>query len=555
MGSRIIQYLIDAARGGQPWAVLLLIILTISPRTNFTIPGGDGCGDGSERIEPCTPPISAYSAAHCASCPSGGEPVEIKGAALAPVEQRIREMDRAFVSNNLTKILAVLGPEDTPAKRDLECLTKMRLENATFLSRESKIIKAIRIGGTDAVYVSTETAMRPRTTKPGELIFDRRQRSANVLFFSWDVKNPSGNAAPLLSRMERFDEDAAVLLNNFHGRIGCAPCGWNIAKPSGWFLVPRVAGEGAAFDSLSFIHPNLKISMDFDCYTNPTVTCPLEQAVRDHDVLVKFLNIKDNSVKIIKKQAQMDGDAVRADFIADYPDCKDPKLSTRVHRCYRLSSPFLFNFVVRGDARELAAHNFEIQPVLESLHINKSDFANGADIERVSKTHMTGGCVNASCFRDEELGVYMDPPEGWHSQTLPGVGRFCVRYLSPADENISLTFFAWEGESRCYGEQDVQRFFENRRAMMCSKEYEDWKVLRSEVIDHQNTVDVSFEIESQWTSGAESSKKLPMQELVVAIPAGKFLCGFVARAPKSEFNRLRDIFGRSVASFRHNSQR
>lgn len=486
----------------------------------------------------------------CASCPSGDEAKEITGAALAAMEKRVREFDAAFTNNNIQSFLSLLGSGEGPGRRQLECELRESLQNAIYLSRESKIIKAIRIGDSDAAYVTTEMTLRPRSDKPAEFTFDRRQHVAQVLFFSWN-SNRNKNTAPVLARVERFDEDAAVLLNSFRGRIGCAPCNWNIERPAGWFLIPRVAGEGASFDSISFVHSNLNISIDFDCYTNPTVQCPLSQAERDHDMLLQIMGMKPAAATLIKKNAVMEGAALRADVIADYPDCIDPKVTTRIYRCYRLVAPFLFNFVVRGDARELAAHQYEIGPLLESLHINKDDFADPDRIERVSKTHMTVAKISATKLIDEDLGLALTPPEGWPSTTQPGVGRFCIRYHSPADENVSLAVFTWDGDVRCFGEQEIQHFFEKRRASMPAKEYNNWKISRAEVSEHQNGVDVSFEIESEWVSGAAATKDRPMRELFVAIPLGRYLCCFVARAPKDDFDKYKETFTKTTGSLRH----
>lgn len=506
----------------------------------------------------CETPVEAAAgsvAAHCASCPTAGEARELKGAEAAPIEKRVRAIDRALLANDLRSIAPMLGGEDTGNESEIEAGYRSALENVTFLSRESRILKIIRIGDTDATYITVDATLRPRGGKAGELVFERRQRSAQVLFFRWDIAGRKPDALPVLARMECLDEDAAVLVTAAKGRIGCAPCSWNLERPNGWFLVPRVAGEGAAFDSISFIHPNLKISIDFDCYTNPSVECPLMLAERDHGILLKMLGVNADAVKILKKQAQMEGSAIRADFIADYPDCKDPRRFMRIHRCNRMVSPFLFNFVVRGEASEIASHNFEIRPILESLHINRDDFSDSDRIERVSKTHMVGARLSDTAIVDEELGISIEGPEKFVSTTQPGVGRFCIRYHSPANELVSMTIFTWEGEARCFGEREVQRFFESRRDSLPSAEYKNWRILRSEVSDHRNGVDVAFEIESEWTSGLGPAKDRVMRELFVAIPLGRFLCGFVARAPRDEFDTWKETFTKSAASLRHTTKK
>ncbi|MFN0205774.1 MAG: hypothetical protein ACKVS6_05615 [Planctomycetota bacterium] len=488
----------------------------------------------------------------CANCPSGCEQEEITGASLATLQKRIDEIDRAFVANDFQLFSRVLGGGDSAQRRQLECHFKTGIENVICLSRQTTILKAIRLCNTDAVYTKIETVQRPKVAKSEDWLFDRKQSQSLVLFFSWSSKSKNNNSAPVLARMERFDLDAAEILDiGQTAPIGCKPCGWSMERPKGWFLVPRVAGEGAALDALSFIHPTLKISIDFDSFANANILCPLMMAERDHDILALMLRSKPESVKILKKTALMEGNLVRADLIADFAGAEKSSETLRLHRCYRSNRPFLYSLVARGEAREMAGHTLEIHSVFDSIRfVNDKDRPSGAAPD-FGEVHAGAARSERGHLLDQTLGVIMDPPAGWIATEQPGVGRFCIKFAPANDKNITLTAFAWDGDARCYGEQEVARFFENRRSQMPKKEYINWSVLRREVIDHPNGVDVCFEVESQWQSGAEATKDQTIRELFVAIPTGRYLCGFVARAPAGQFEQYKETFLASIQSFRH----
>lgn len=498
----------------------------------------------------------------CKYCLPPGDIREFTKSELASAQKRIAEIDTAFVQNDLSGLIKFLGPPGGSMRTQLESQMRELVDAQQFLSRSTRILKAWRGAGSDAVYTVVESVVRPRTGKsnktgPQNLVkFDRRQRTAQIYFFTYEP-DTSGRVgvSPILARVERFDAAATAVLDGLNTQISCDVCKWSFTRPEGWFPVPRAAGEGVSMDSFSLIHPNLKISIDFDSYANPTVVCPLNIAERDHEVLTNICGLAPEKVKVVHRNAVMEGPVVRADLVIDYSDQPRGGPATRVHRCYRLLAPYLYNFIVRGDADEVSRHQHEIRPILDSLKVDAESASDTARIAWTSKTHLKSARVSPGRFVDDCLGISIDPPSGWNPTVQPARGRFFVKYTPPsAGDGTSISIFAWEGESRCFGEQDVVRFVENRRTQLPGKEYINWVSKRFEITDHPNTVDVTFEVESTWTSGALQSTGVDMQELFVAIPAGRYLVGFIARAPRSTFEQHRDIFTDVIESYRHTTR-
>jgi hypothetical protein len=556
----ILLRLLDSVRIAVAGLPIAIFLLTFGGGA-----GSDGCapplaterrvailpeaGEGST-VDPGAEPLGGD--ARCASCPSGCVQQEITGAALDVLAKRVREIDRAFEANDYNLLVRVLGDSDGAARRQLECQFQTAFENLTYLSRKSTILKAVRLCNTDAVYTRIESLMRPRGSKGSDWAFDRRQVSSIALFFSWASQEKERLASPVLARMERFDASAIEWLDVQKSDVmSCPPCGWSLPKPKNWFIVPRVAAEGGSFDSISFIHPALRISIDFDSYANANILCPLAMAERDHEVLERMLHAKPESVKILKKSAVNEGDVIRADLVADIAGAGKKKETLRFHRCYRSIPPFLFSFVARGEPSEMAGHRVEVNAIVDGLRFEHAYVASPDAISSVARVHMGAARSEGGEFLDEQLGLAITPPADWAATEQPGAGRFCVRYSPAGDKSVTLTILAWSGQARCYGEQEISQFFENRKAQLPPSEYINFRMLRREMTDHRNGVDVCFVVESQWQSGAAGTSGESMRERFVAIPIGRFLCGIVARAPVSRFDSVEGVFNKAIDSFRH----
>ena len=110
------------------------------------------------------------------------------------MRSRITEIDRAFASNDVERLKAVVAGDAAALKRNLECELRHALSNATILSQQSEIVKALRIGSTDAVYAVVTTTLRPKPSKDMAWNFDRRGTHGRILFFR------PGQGGPALAR-------------------------------------------------------------------------------------------------------------------------------------------------------------------------------------------------------------------------------------------------------------------------------------------------------------------------------------------------------------------
>jgi hypothetical protein len=344
--------------------------------------------------------------------------------------------------------------------------------------------------------------------------------------------------------------------------------------------VPREAGACAAFDSVSFLHPSLDVSIDFDCYASSCQESPRQAAERDQELLNQLLGVKLTEPAFVRREDPDGGAERRADLTFDVVH-EGVARTTRFLRSYRLSPPFLFTFVARAESRAFLRYADEAMSIVDSLAVD--DGGPRADrAGRIAKSHMAQGRVDGEFVKDDGLGIAVKGPCGWSPSPQPGVGRFCVRFSPPAGDapledvkiegppkegetltpagprpETSWTIFAWEDALSPFGEGEVVRFFEGRRASMLDCEYQEWSVLRRESSDHPNGVDIVYEVESRWRqqSCTAPGEPIEMREVFSAVPVGRFLLCAVARAPKDEFERRRREFERALGTLTHDLRR
>jgi hypothetical protein len=532
-----------AAIAGVPTAVVLIVVGSLGWLAPTASRGDDGrseaesaCGRHTSGVEAPLPP----------------ELSEIQGADLEVLRERIAEIDRAFTSNDPERLKGVLANDASGARRALECEFKHAVGNANVLSQRTEIKKALRIDTTDAVYAAVTTSLRPKPSKDVTFSFDRSVTRGMVLFFR------PGPKGLVLGRVEAWDVEQTQWLTT--PEVTCAACGWRFKRPTGWFVVPRDEHGGSSFDTVSFVHPGLRVSIDFDCYSNPSQQSPMVMAERDQEVLNQIMGFKGPSVSIVgRREVSDEKGEKRAELAVEVGGVGSEKRKLRFERVYRFIPPFMYAFVVRSDAEDVDASSTSPRAIIESLEMTLAHLGPSERLDLVAKAHMCQSRLLGGQFVDEKLGITFDGPAGWNVAPQPGVGRFCVRFTPPSDptgneSSTAFTALAWEGEARCYGETEIARFFENRRASMWEAEYRDWKVLRREAFDHPNGVDVAYRMESQWRRGeacGAARAGIAMRELYVVIPSGRYLLQFVARAPSEEFENRRAEFDQAIASLRH----
>lgn len=471
---------------------------------------------------------------------------EVHGAALEALRQRILEIDRAFSSNDRARLAAVLADDAPGPRRTLERELRRALEGASILTQRTEIVRAVRIGETSAVYALVTTLLRPKPATGFSWGFDRQASHGLVLFFRAGSKG-----GPALARLEHWDETQVFWA--LGGAIRCEACGWSLPRPTGWFVVPRGRRQGTSFDSVSFVHPDVRVSVDFDCYANPKAERSLAIAERDQEVLNQMVGARGSAVAVVSRGETQDSTGERAALVVDVAGLAGRE-AMRFERDYRSAHPFLFAFVARGERSALEALGEGPRALASSLELVRSDLSPDERLERVARAHMEGTSLEGVSFTDKKLGISIDGPEGWAARLQPGVGRFCVRFTPPGEDpattSTSCTAFAWEGESSSFGESEIVRFFENRRASQCDSEYREFESLRRDTREHCNGVDVTYRVESAWVHAAPSGP-LPMRELFVAIPLGRHLLAFVARAPREDFEGRLAQFERAIGSLRH----
>lgn len=482
---------------------------------------------------------------------------QVQGADLEALRAAIREIDLAFASNSLDKLRGVLATAAEAPKRGLERELRWLLDKAKVLSQESEIHRAQRIAGVDAVYTTVLTKLRPTSTRDMPWTFDRREDRGWVYFFR------PGESGPVLARIESWNERNRAWIAS--DAITCAACPWRIPRPTGWFVVPREAGACAAFDSVSFVHGTLELSVDFDCYAGPCQESPAVSAQRDQELLNQAFGVKDPVVCLERREFDSHG-IRRADLTFETVRSGRARGPSRILRSYRRAEPFLFTFVARGEAAAFERARADVNRVVDSLEIERIEGPGCDRIERIAHAHMSPGRVEGEHVRDEGLGLSVKAPYGWIGMPQPGVGRFCVRFTPPVQGDSprpvspgerSWTIFAWEDEVSPYGEAEVVRFFEGRRGSMLASQYENWQVRRRESSAHSNGIDLVFEVESTWRHRGEPSldESVEMREVFAAVPCGRFLLCVVARAPSAEFESYRAAFDGALSSLRRGGAR
>ncbi len=488
---------------------------------------------------------SLARAAH-APTPRAGEPAlrGLEASDLPPLREAVARLDAALVSGGAAALSELLVAEPTAAREAFRRMREMIGSKWIVVDRRSEILAAERIGATDAVYVRSMERRRPRETERRASAFDERLDEGSVLFFR------RTSTGPRLGRVERFEPRAARVLAAVE--VGCPPCAWSFPRPEGWFLVPRTAAEGGSFDAISCVHPDLEVSIDFDAQAMPEPWAPADASVGDELSLADSLGVPRSALLHVSESQReepgpLPGTSVRrAERIADYPLGATQASAIRYFRIYRSVGPFLFTHVTHGLAGAVAGLEPQARAIADSLRIRERAFGGAEHVARVAAAHERGSGVEAGdAFACGQLGIAFDPPAGWRATRQPGLGRFCVRYESESDPGATLTVLTREGDAAAYGESAIEAFFAARIASLAPPMQSSWKETGRVRFDHGNGVDVAFQVDSRWTEGSSARR-----ERFVAVPLGKVLLCFVARAPEGTFDQQAPVFDAVVASLR-----
>lgn len=473
------------------------------------------------------------------SKPASSPAVDVPADILA----KIAELDRALVDDDRKALLALSA--GAPCNDSLCWLRRAEalLEWFDVTEQRTEPHHVASIGDATAVYVKVYQSRRCRSGKsPGEetaveprvLMFRRTQQGLVLV----RVESWSGGHLKWLSGE----------------KIACPPCGWQMKRPEGWFVVPHTAAAGGAFDSVSFVHSDLSVSLDVDCLVVPKLDSPLETATRDEEMAASAENSSmARTVKPIRREQAVEKlpgasvDGLRATLISDVPTQEGG--SARHWRVYRAFPPFLFVQVAHGPTKDVAQLEPQIQILLDSLALDGRIVGSRDQALKVASAHMRDAEIGNGELRCKSQKFAVKVPEGWQTLPRPGVGRFCWTFQHPDHADVSITIVARETEGADWTDPDIRSFLDARRESIAAWAKVDPKVLRDEKRKHEKSGELLYEVESEWNEGGSAGV---VRERIDLIPVGPMLLCIVIRAPQAKFSAHVEALEQIVASYHRN---
>lgn len=473
------------------------------------------------------------------SKPASSPAVDVPADILA----KITDLDRALVADDRKALLALSA--GAPCNDSLCWLRRAEalLEWFDVTEQRTEPHHVATIGDATAVYVKVYQSRRCRGGKnsaeetavePRVLMFRRTQQGLVLV----RVESWSGGHLKWISGE----------------RIACSPCGWQMKRPEGWFVVPHTAAAGGAFDSVSFVHSDLSVSLDVDCLVVPKTESPLETATRDEEMAASAEGASHAAaVKQIRREESVEKltgasvDGLRATLISDVATQEGG--SARHWRVYRAFPPFLFVQVAHGPSKDVAQLEPQIQLLLDSLALDGRIVGSRDQALKVASAHMRDSEVGNGELRCKSQKFAVNVPEGWHALPRPGVGRFCWTFQHPDHADVSITIVARETEGADWTEPDVRSFLDARRESIAAWAKAEPKVLRDTRRKHEKSGELLYEVESEWKEGGTAGV---VRERIHLIPVGSMLLCIVIRAPQAKFSAHVETLERIVASYHRN---
>lgn len=448
------------------------------------------------------------------------------------LDKALSSYDHAWKSTNSQALKSLFCPSSG-------CLQKLCSEVSPFLEDYrvlSSQTKALAImsgpGNARGVYAQTELRIRPRAQ-------DRSQFEDSLTLSHFFLLQLDEKEAPF-RYLEEFDSASLTKLQA--NTWSCPACNFEIARPEGWFFLPKSRGWEACTDSLSLLHYSGKLRADLQVIEHEK-DLPAEKLLEeDNEYLSKTCSGENDKVQILSKRSFELSPQIRAQEsegrILRQSDSANPQ-RTHFYRKYLGQGPVLYSFNLYGDEELFRSEQASVAALQASFRILDTQRPLARLLESMRARHNPGSILDKNLYVNSALSVRLQGPSGWKANDQSGPYLFQIRFHAPKEEKVELSFCAIEESHGWADESSILGFIEGCREKMSRKDTTGTNRRR---FVHRGLQTICYEASSVCAS------ENPVREQSAYLPAGSILYILQLRAPANTFENYLSIYQAALDS-------